>query len=165
MFILLLGDQDFVITISVHCTQTQPVSILAISLVITKDYPRCKPSLSLKCNRLVNDKIAQVKAACLAHFEADGYKDQPILLDIIQWLEQNIENYVTSKPDDSSDCKLTDGIECTILIQLDHMRSKKTYCNTLLSWWEQLRLYGRIIFYCSYIFLVVQGTKDAIKVQ
>lgn len=53
----------------------------------------------------------------------------------------------------------------TALLQLDHMRSKHNYIKLIKKWTVELGLTGRLIFCDRLIFILLQGTSQAIRVR
>lgn len=51
------------------------------------------------------------------------------------------------------------------VISIDHMRQKKKYCKTLASWASELQIFGFLLFYQRWIFLLLQGSKKCVKVS
>ena len=169
-----MDETTFSILVPVNQTHLQQYvhPTFEVTVTVKSDYPCNKPLLSIKCNFLSNNCIARLKRDCQLEFDKVTYNNQPILLDIIQWLERNVLQYILlnnqkceKKSSHADQSHQNVNEHKTVLIKLDHMRSRKAYCDLLLSWWKELGIFGRIIFYSSYVLLLLQGPNIALKVS
>ena len=52
----------------------------------------------------------------------------------------------------------------TCVLHLDHMRNKTQYTKTIKRWCDELGIYGRLVFYHRWIFIILQSNENNIKV-
>jgi hypothetical protein len=86
---------------------------------------------------------------------------QPMIMDIVIWIQQNFSKYYIAGED--TKCDDTSDI-LTVLLHIDHMRAKAKYIKTIQKWTKELKLTGRLIFCGNYIFVLLQGNNECIKV-
>lgn len=91
-----------------------------------------------------------------------------MILSLVDWLVEHIlelsaqSSSLTSK----TVSELTEIEErCTIVAQLDHIRSRTTYAKTLSQWFRELDLHGILVFYKKLIFLLVSGSRPGVQVR
>lgn len=51
------------------------------------------------------------------------------------------------------------------VLQLDHMRNKTRYVKTIQRWCKELSIVGALVFCLRWIFLILQGDEESIKVR
>ncbi|BFZ16334.1 hypothetical protein BsWGS_19373 [Bradybaena similaris] len=94
--------------------------------------------LDLECSKIASSRTCQMKDIKSIH-KNNSSKDQ---------------NFSAVK----SDSKIM-----TALLQLDHMRSKHNYIKLIKKWTVELGLTGRLIFCDRLIFILLQGTSQAVR--
>ena len=124
------------------------------------DYPCQVPDVTIQCTHITRQQASQIK------IDAIGYSNEligcPMIMDIIVWLQHNFRRYHTSR---TKNIEGNNSSEiCTVLLHIDHMRAKAKYIKTLQKWTEEFGLTGMIIFCRTFIFVLLQGHMDCIKV-
>lgn len=92
--------------------------------------------------------------------EAHGLIGQPMLYQLAEWMRDNVHQFQSLKEETKSEPdEVTDHV---LLIELDHMRDRKNYSNTLKSWARDLCLSGRLII-AKRISILLGGKLDDLK--
>ena len=148
---------------------------LVLSVSIDCKYPDELESISVTSTDMTRAEVDTLKAGLVQYigrcFKGRG---EPMILDIVQWMKENTERFIVKgkerihaihqqssgaeeqgKPNVSSE-------KCFVL-KLDHMRAKQKYKKTIISWMNELNLYGRLIFFKKSIWIVVYGKHETIR--
>ncbi|XP_015268837.1 PREDICTED: RWD domain-containing protein 3 isoform X2 [Gekko japonicus] len=146
--------------------ETDVLLKLLFSLPI--NYPSTLPNISVHSEQLTRTQCMAVKERLLE--EAKRHFSQPMVHELILWIQQNLKYIV--EQDETSACSgkstlstkaTTDNGVSTVLLHLDHMRAKGKYVKTVEKWCADLRLTGRVMFMGKMIFILLQGDKSSIK--
>ncbi|XP_060088204.1 RWD domain-containing protein 3 isoform X2 [Heteronotia binoei] len=147
--------------------ETDVLLKLLFSLPI--NYPSTLPNISVHSEQLTRTQCMAMKERLLE--EAKRHFSQPMVHELILWIQQNLKYIV--EQDETSACSgkstlstkaTTDEGVSTVLLHLDHMRAKGKYVKTVEKWCADLRLTGRVMFMGKMIFILLQGDKSSIKV-
>ncbi|XP_028588577.2 RWD domain-containing protein 3 isoform X3 [Podarcis muralis] len=131
-------------------------------------YPSSLPNISVSSEQLTRTQCAAVKGRLLE--EARRHFSQPMVHELILWIEQNLKHAVEQA--ETSVCSgestlSTDGPEedgvWIALLRLDHMRAKGKYVKTVEKWCADLKLTGRLMFMGKMILILLQGDRASIK--
>lgn len=133
-------------------------------------YPSSLPNISVNSEQLTRTQCVAAKERLLE--EAKQHCSQPMVHELILWVQQNLQDVVEpAKPSacsgrsgPSTDATADDGVWIA-LFHLDHMRAKGKYVKTVKKWCTDLRLTGRLMFMGKMILILLQGDRSNIKVQ
>ncbi|XP_062992134.1 RWD domain-containing protein 3 isoform X2 [Elgaria multicarinata webbii] len=133
-------------------------------------YPASLPNISVNSEQLTRTQCVGVRERLLE--EAKRHFSQPMVHELILWIQQNLKHAVEHAGATSVCCAgrstlstgaaEDDGI-WTILLHLDHMRAKGKYVKTVEKWCTDLKLTGRLMFMGKMILLLLQGDRRSIK--
>lgn len=136
---------------------------VSVTFELPPAYPQKPPGISITAANMTN--------ASRSTFENElrSYASENIgnlmIMDLVIKLQQFIsdyeKNFLESRSRNTVDVKKEDTYLAVILI--DHMRQKKKYCNLLTSWVSELNIFGCLLFYKKWIFLLLQGSKKHVK--
>lgn len=107
----------------------------------------------------INSRIAE---------ESSKLRGEVAILPLVEWLVEYIRCYVETATERTESLSLIDddvGDGYTVVVQLDHIRSRTIYVKTLSQWFRELDLHAALVFYRKWIFLMVSGSKDGIQVN
>ncbi|XP_053098658.1 RWD domain-containing protein 3 isoform X2 [Hemicordylus capensis] len=132
------------------------------------NYPSSLPNISVNSEQLTRMQCMTVKERLLE--EAKKHFSQPMVHELILWIQQNLQQIVEQaetpaccgKSTLSTDTTLDDGV-WTVLLHLDHMRAKGRYVKSVEKWCADLRLTGRLMFMGKMILILLQGDRSSIK--
>ncbi|XP_054837459.1 RWD domain-containing protein 3 [Eublepharis macularius] len=132
-------------------------------------YPSTLPNISVHSEQLTRTQCMAVKEKLLE--EAKRHSSQPMVHELILWIQQNLKHVVEQGKTSAGSAKSTlstktatdDGLLSTVLLHLDHMRAKGKYVKTVEKWCADLRLTGRLMFMGKMIFILLQGGQSSIK--
>ncbi|CAH6789110.1 RWD domain-containing protein 3 [Phodopus roborovskii] len=130
-------------------------------------YPLCPPGVSVSSTRLTRAQCVTVREKLLE--EARKLLSEPMIHELVLWIQQNLR-HILSQPEASSSSEkgtwpesvTDDGLWLTLL-HLDHMRARTKYVKTLEKWASDLRLTGRLMFMGKTILILLQGDRSNIK--
>ena len=88
-----------------------------------------------------------------------------MILSLVEWLVEHILMEATTTSLIETPTEKEESDECTIVMQLDHIRSRIIYVKTLNQWFRELDLRGVLIFYRRWIFLMVCGKRRSLQVR
>ena len=153
------GVLDTVLKIQVACSDVSPPIHITAMFTLSPAYPSVSPEILVYCERMTREQAELLKAAVLDYTQS--LIGQPMIMDIVQWIEHNIGGYLVIDKGNSADHRSS---TTTSLLHIDHMRAKGRYIKTIQKWTADFRLSGRLIFNGSLIFLLLQGNREDIKV-
>lgn len=184
-----IGEKEVILVIQPQQIRSHLVSLTVI--LDTKTYPISSPLLSVQVGLLGYSVAASrlhyshvvlfiyyIQCAKLNRIElqnlnsqieqeASKLKGEVMILSLVEWLVDNIViNFEdATSPLTESLREKDEGNDCTIVAQLDHIRSRTIYMKTLNQWFSELELHGVLIFYRRWIFLLVSGKKHSLQVK
>ncbi|KAJ1171795.1 hypothetical protein NDU88_003653 [Pleurodeles waltl] len=140
---------------------------LKLTFHLPAAYPKCPPNISVASEKLTRAQCNSLKEKLFER--AKELLCEPMIHELVLWMQQNLEDIIGKLNMPSADSKgpcPIDMQECrtwTVLLQLDHMRSKSKYVRTVEKWASDLSLTGRLMFMGKLILIFLQGEKDRIK--
>ena len=154
-------------------SQDDAFTDVKVVIDVADDYPNVIPDVSLISSGLKREHITDIKSKVI-----DSCKDligQPMLVSMVTLIEEDVEkkanlckSLVTDANEQSveeSSANSSVGDTWTALLHIDHMRSKSKYCKHLERWTKELNLTGRLMFCKRLILVLLQGTRQNIKVS
>lgn len=97
--------------------------------------------------------------------EAEKYKGEAMILNLVDSLVDHVNSMeLNSTNKDASESANSYEASKTVIIYLDHIRSRQTYVKTLTKWFQELGLIGILVHYKRLVLLMVSGNKDNIQV-
>ena len=135
------GDGAFSLNIT-NDDGPQPI-VVETSFTISSEYPNEIPTVSLHCTSMTKSSSAQLKTSIMQH--ADSLKGEPMLMDLILYIKDHCKRYITCNSDKMTETcsEDTHNDNQTVLLHLDHMRSKVKYIKTLQKWAPELSINGK----------------------
>ncbi|XP_042321428.1 RWD domain-containing protein 3 [Sceloporus undulatus] len=131
-------------------------------------YPSSLPNISVTSEQLTRTQCMVVRERLLE--EAKRHFSQPMVHELILWIQQNLkhvveqaETSVCCQKSTLSTCTTEDDGVWTVLLHLDHMRAKRKYVKTVEKWCTDLNLRGRLMFMGKMILILLQGDRRNIK--
>ena len=97
------------------------------------------------------------------HLHAKHNTGRPVVIEMISLLQEKLSEIETENNVETIKKQPTPDIS-TLLLRIDHMRSRTHYVKTIKRWTEQLDLKGRLLFCQKLILLLLQGNSTALKV-
>lgn len=142
---------------------------LELAFHLPAGYPLCLPGISVTSEHLTRAQCGAVKEKLLG--EAEKLLSEPMVHELVLWIQQNLRCVLSQPETASSDEKCTlpesmtvdDGLWMTLL-RLDHMRARTKYVKAVEKWASELRLTGRLMFVGKLILILLQGDRSNIKV-
>ncbi|XP_031231170.1 RWD domain-containing protein 3 isoform X2 [Mastomys coucha] len=124
---------------------------LELAFHLPAGYPLCLPGISVTSEHLTRAQCGAVKEKLLG--EAGKLLSEPMVHELVLWIQQNLRRVLSQPETTSSDEKCTlpesttvdDGLWMTLL-RLDHMRARTKYVKAVEKWASELRLMGRLMF-------------------
>jgi len=136
---------------------------LSFSCRITDGYPLTVPTVCIHFPSLQKSKNSELQKDLHHFLLANELIGQPLLCILIDWLKDNISNYLCIKPETSTNNIKVKSKYSTCVLQLDHMRSKSRYIKHLQLFAKELDVCGYVIFITKHIYIILQGLNDSIK--
>ncbi|XP_078500251.1 RWD domain-containing protein 3 [Lissotriton helveticus] len=140
---------------------------LKLTFHLPATYPKCPPSISVVSEELTRSQCNALKGKLLER--AQELLCEPMIHELVLWIQQNLDDILGQLDVPGSDSKGTGPVDMqesrtwTMLLQLDHMRSKSKYVRTVEKWASDLSLSGRLMFMGKLILILLQGEKGRIK--
>ena len=118
-----------------------------LSVEVGKDYPeRSRPSAVVTSSSLSNSACAKLKNGLKAFIAEEIDLGNPAILDIATWCQQKVWSYSEQQLVEYDPSKFKVKSTMVTLIEIDHMRERRSYCKLLESWSNELGITGRIMF-------------------
>ncbi|XP_067892462.1 RWD domain-containing protein 3 [Heterodontus francisci] len=169
-FQLLAESESEGITFQIHtnCEHHTKKIQLKVRFHLPPDYPLCLPDISICSDHLTRKQTCDLKQSLLRY--AETLRAQPMVYELMMWLQQNIKDGVdqvtADKADESDNSQQQCGADDSVwmaLLHLDHMRAKAKYIKSIQKWTSDLRLAGQLMFMGKLILILLQGQRKDIK--
>ncbi|GIY37977.1 RWD domain-containing protein 3 [Caerostris darwini] len=131
-----------------------------VTFEIPENYPQVIPVISVSSTKISNAQKTLIENEIKCY--AEGIIGSPIIMDLVIKFQEIFNSYL-NKYVPSKMKTLESEDDYMAIIQIDHMRQKKRYLKTLISWASDLSIVGSIIFCYKWIFLILQSSRENVK--
>nr|XP_053637037.1 RWD domain-containing protein 3-like [Cherax quadricarinatus] len=155
------GTSSVEFSVTISPVARPDLKITMVFNLSASSYPSEPPPFSVQCSALTRTECDNVKTSLKSI--AELCRGAPMVLDLLTSLQER-EDIGRTPPTNNAtvEKEIYEG-HTTCVLHLDHMRNKTKYLKTIKSWCEDLDLFGQIIFYLRWIFIILQGTEENIK--
>ena len=135
---------------------------LVLTVTVNEKYPRELECFSLNSTILTKKIIEELKEE-LHRFITENLvngDEEVFMMRVVDWIKENVNDaHVASGMEGSAFSKgKEEEIKYkSVVIKLDHMRSKQKYTKLIMGWMVELALHGRVIFYKRMIWIIISG--------
>ncbi|XP_045609255.1 RWD domain-containing protein 3 isoform X1 [Procambarus clarkii] len=154
-----ISSVEFAVTTSPIASPDLEITV--VFNLSANSYPNEPPSVSVQCSSLTRVECDSVKT--FLKNIAESCCGAPMILNLLTALQENEDIRGTPRNTPTLENDTSKG-PITCVLHLDHMRNKTRYLKTIKSWCEELDLFGRIIFCVHWIFIILQGNEENMKI-
>ncbi|ELU06896.1 hypothetical protein CAPTEDRAFT_147020, partial [Capitella teleta] len=137
-------------------------SPVAVTFNLPPEYPMKIPQISISSPHMKREET-QIIVSQLSDV-SQNLIGENMMMDLIMWIQEKFSDFVMKNRCDPVSTQLCDKQDsATVLLHLDHMRSRGKYQKFISKWTAELCICGCLLFLQRFIFIILQGCPKNIK--